>query len=191
MFRRRSLLLVAAICLILSACAAPSTPIAVSTEEVAQQASALRARGDDLRVQGAFAEAIAAYEQSLALAPDDAETNAGLGAALLGLGRNEDALPPLQRATELDPQHYWAHRLLGVAYLNLQRYGLAADYLTQAYILDSSDPQLLIGIALALGRSGQRDLALRTLDQFEARTSDPKLLSDANTLRQEFSTPGQ
>lgn len=157
-------------------------------EEVAplQMALLWRLHGDQMRREENLQAAITAYEQSLSLNPDDPEANAGLGAALLGIGRNEQAIPFLQKAADQVPGHYWAHRLLGVAYLNLERYALAADELTQADILIPTEPRLLMGIALGLGRSGQIELALRTLDQLTARTDDPQLLSDAEALRREF-----
>ncbi|MCO6450186.1 MAG: tetratricopeptide repeat protein [Caldilineales bacterium] len=151
-----------------------------------QMALLLRMHGDELRRVENFRGAVTTYEQSLALKADDTEANAGLGAALIGIGRNEQAIPYLQNAVSLTPDHYWAHRLLGVAYLNLERYALAADELTQADLLLPTEPHLLMGIALGLGRSGQTDQALRTLDQLASRTDDPKLLSDAAALRSEF-----
>lgn len=144
------------------------------------------AQGNELRLAGRFAEAIPHYERAIALAPDEVEAYAGLGAALLGLGRAEEAIIPLQQVIALNPRHYWGHRLLGNAYLRLERYALAAEELTQAYVLNPDDVQVLAGIALAQGRSGQRGLALRTLDRLTALTDDPDLLATAATLRREF-----
>lgn len=144
------------------------------------------ARGNELRLAGRFAEAIPHYERAMALAPDEVEAYAGLGAALLGLGRAEEAIIPLQQAITLNPRHYWGHRLLGNAYLRLERYVLAADELTHAYVLNPNDVGVLAGIALAQGRSGQRELALRTLDRLTALTDDPNLLATAAALRREF-----
>lgn len=46
-------------------------------------------------------EAIAAYQQALAEFPDEPDALSGLGSALAGAGRVEEALPVLQRAAEL------------------------------------------------------------------------------------------
>ncbi|NOX64111.1 MAG: tetratricopeptide repeat protein [Chloroflexi bacterium] len=150
------------------------------------QAFLWQLRGDRLRIDQDFEAAIAAYERALELDLANVEANAGLGAAWLGLGRSDKAAPPLQRAVALDPNHYWAHRLLGSAYLNLQRYALAADEFAQAYIIRPQDAQLLLPLALGLGRSGQRELALQILEQFLALNDDPKLRGDAEALRREF-----
>ena len=155
--------------------------------EPIQQAQLWRQRGDQLRIQGSFDAAITAYERSLALNPKEAEPYAGLGAAHMGKGQNETALAAFKTAIELAPDHYWAHRLLGHAYLNLQRYTQAADELTQAYILRPQDSNLLIGIALGQGRSGHSDQAIRTLELLFSSTDDPQLHRDGELLFQEFS----
>lgn len=143
-------------------------------------------QGNKLRLAGRFAEAIPHYERAIALAPDEVEAYAGLGAALVGMERFEEAIIPLQQAIALNPRHYWGHRLLGNAYLRLERYALAAEELTQAYVLNPDDLQVLAGLALAQGRSGQRQLALRTLARLTALTDDPELLNTAAALRREF-----
>jgi len=155
--------------------------------EPIQQAQLWRQRGDQLRTQGSFDAAITAYEHSIALNPKEAEPYAGLGAAHMGKGQNETALVALKTAIELAPDHYWAHRLQGHAYLNLQRYTQAADELTQAYILRPQDSNLLIGIALGQGRSGHSDQAIRTLELLFSSTDDPQLLRDGELLFLEFS----
>lgn len=178
-----SLALALAFLLTLTGCASPTaTPVSPNPEALTwlQQA-------DQLRTDGDYDSAITAYHRAIALDPNLAEPYAGLGAALVGKGQSEAAIAPLLRASELAPDHYWVHRLLGTAYLNLQRYAIGAEELTQAYVIDPSDPHLLVGIALGQGRSNQRQQALRTLDLLSARTKDPGLLADAETLRREFS----
>lgn len=184
--RRRLAALVWLVIVLLSlaACAGPTpTP----PPAPAGDAASWQLLGHQRRSEGDFEGAIAAYRSALALDPNNVEANAGLGAALLAGGWAEAALEPLQRAADLAPNHFWSHRLLGSAYLSLQRYPLAANELTQAYILKPDDLQILIGIALAQGRSGRRELALRTIGQLRARAADPGLLADAAALEQEFS----
>jgi tetratricopeptide (TPR) repeat protein len=159
--------------------------------EPTQQASLWRHRGDQLRTKRSFDAAITAYQRSTALNQTDPESYAGLGAAYLGKGQNEASLPAFQEAIELAPDHYWAHRLLGNAYLNLQRYALAADELTQAYILSPEDTHILLGIALGQGRSGHPDRAIRTLELLFANTDNPQSQKDGESLLQEFSQSHQ
>ena len=146
-------------------------------------------RGRVLRQEQAFEDAVAAYEEALSLNPNLVEAHVGMGAALLALGRTEEALQHLLFATREAPEHYWAQRLLGSAYLKLYRYALAVGPLTRAYLLWPENPDPLIGVALGLGRSGQRDAALRVLDKAEARIDDPGQLQAIRALREEFSGP--
>ncbi len=155
-----------------------------------QRAGMLFERGHYLRAVDEFVPAIEAYEKAISINPDHGDAYIGLGAAYLGVGRPEQAVAVLFKGTKLLPDDYWGHRLLGNAYLQLSRYALAADELTQAYVLNPQNPDLLIGIALAQGRSDQRDLALRTLRQLRDRSDDPSLLSAAATLQLEFTDVG-
>jgi len=152
-----------------------------------QLARLWRKVGERLRNLGEFDESIKAYENALELAPDDVDSYVGLGADWLGLGKSEQALKPLLQAISLEPENYWAQRLLGNAYLNLYRYELAVAPLTRAYLLRPDQANLLIAVALSLGRSGQEEQALRVLDEAALLIDDPKLLDDIRTLREEFS----
>ena len=152
-----------------------------------QLADLWRKEGERLRNEAAFDEAVAAYQQAIALSPDDIDSYTGLGAALLGLGESEQALAPLLQALSLDPENYWAQRLLGNAYLNLQRYELAVAPLSRSYLLRPEHPRILIGVALSLGRSGMREQALQVLDEAALRIDDQDALADIRTLQEEFS----
>ncbi len=151
-----------------------------------QRAGMLFRQGNYFRDENEFLPAIEAYEAAIALDSNHGDAYIGLGAAYQGVGRPEETVTVLLKGTELLPNAYWGHRLLGNAYFQLSRYALAADELTQAYVLKPQNPDLLIGIALAQGRSDQRDLAFRTLRQLRDRSDDPLLLSAAATLQLEF-----
>ena len=55
-----------------------------------------------------------------------------LGAVLMGTGKNQEALPPLQKGAELSPENADAHNNLGVAFLNLGRFDEARLSLERA-----------------------------------------------------------
>lgn len=161
-----------------------------SWADAAQLAHLWQARGDNARKQNDFESAIAAYDRALALDPNFVDAYIGKGAALLGLGRAEEALHPLLTAVSLDPDAYWAQRLLGNAYLNLQRYRLAIAPLSRAYLLQPQQTQTLIAVALAVGRGGNPQQALQILAKAAARITDPALLEDIQTLHREFTGGG-
>ncbi len=146
-------------------------------------------RGEQYRNDQAFREAIAAYTQALDVKPDLISAHLGMGASLLAVGQKEEALSHLSFVVHLEPHNYWAQRLLGNAYLNLYRYSLAVGPLTRAYLLRPDIPDPLIGIALGLGRSGDRSLALQVLEKAEKSIHDPGQLTAIQQLREEFTTP--
>ncbi len=156
--------------------------------EAGQRRDLWRKRGDALRTQNEFEAAIQAYEQALASDAQDGASYAGLGAAFLGLGRDEEAAAALEKAVALLPDDYWAHRLLGSAYLKLLRWPLALDELTQAYILRPQDSHLLLGVALAQGRMGDTTAALRTLQHLVEISDNEDDLADAALLQAEFTS---
>ncbi len=152
----------------------------------AQLAALWTRRGEALRADRAFDEAIAAYARALSLNPEQVNAHVGMGAALLAKGRNEEALQHLLAAVQRAPENYWAQRLLGNAYLNLHRYALAVGPLTRAYLLRPENADPLIGVALGLGRSGDRATALLVLKKAEARLEQPEQLQAIQALREEF-----
>lgn len=96
--------------------------------------------------------ALESARKSLACAPGYAAGEAAVGSALFRLGRAEEAVPHLRRATEpLSKRTLEASFELGNAYVTLGR-GAAADTLFRrvARIADPSDSRPLVGLASAL-----------------------------------------
>lgn len=142
-----------------------------------------RQRGEELRTGNKFAEAETAYHQALTWAPQDEQSLVGLSAALMGMGRQQEALPLLKQAAKLKPGDYWVHRLTGNAYAQLGNLGLAQKELTTAYAINVADPVLLLDLARVQARMGLKDQALRTLDTLRKREDGARFLADIETLR--------
>jgi len=70
---------------------------------------------------GDLAQAEMLYRQVLTLEPDLTPAHANLGAALLGLGRFDDAVAACTRAIEHDPEHVTARNTRGAALRSLGR----------------------------------------------------------------------
>jgi len=77
-------------------------------------------------------EAIAKFEQSLKLAPNDANTWNGLGWASLNSGQVKQAEQAFTKCTELAPDHPAALNGLGQIYLARRQYADAEKYLLKA-----------------------------------------------------------
>lgn len=86
-----------------------------------------------LLMQERFADAAAAYRRAVALAPRDTDSNYGLGAALLALGRAEEAEGYLQQSLMLRPTFPKTLLLLGERALRAGRLSEAETYLRPLY----------------------------------------------------------
>ncbi|MCH7608859.1 MAG: tetratricopeptide repeat protein, partial [Chloroflexi bacterium] len=82
------------------------SPMTTSDEDRAREAFE---EGNRLYEAGDFAGALAAYDRSLELRPDDPVTLSNRGVALERLGRYEEALAAHDRALELRPDHPGTH----------------------------------------------------------------------------------
>ena len=85
---------------------------------------------------------------------DNAEARVRLGEALLLSGDAEGAAKELTMAVALSPDHFWARRFLGQAYMQLDQPRLAAQEFEAATAIDpaTADTWLLLGDARAADR---------------------------------------
>lgn len=84
--------------------------------------------------QGRLEEAIAECKRAIELDPDFGNPYNDIGAYLMELGRLDEAIPWLERATEArryEPRHF-PHYNLGRVYLAKEMYGRATEYLQKA-----------------------------------------------------------
>jgi tetratricopeptide (TPR) repeat protein len=97
-----------------------------------RDAAAHRRHGDALRQLGRFEEALASFERSLELDPEDVEGHFGRGVALQFLGRLEEALAAYERALGIAPALAEAHYNCGIALQELRRFERALQCYAQA-----------------------------------------------------------
>jgi adenylate cyclase len=79
-------------------------------------------------LRGDFDDALAHYERSVALNPNDANGLASMGHALAVVGRAEEGIAMIRQAMRLNPHHpewYWA--MLAIAFYAARRYEEALD----------------------------------------------------------------
>ena len=118
-------------------------------------------------------EAIAEAKRAIALDPNDAESYAALGSALIFAGHAEDAIKAYQTAMRLDPL-YPARYLdrIGVAYFHAEQFESAVESIERARKLN---PELSAWhLAAAYGLLDREDDAKAALkDYFEVRNWDP------------------
>ncbi|MCP5191365.1 MAG: tetratricopeptide repeat protein, partial [Pseudomonadales bacterium] len=125
-------------------------------------------------------EALAAYQQAVALAPQDAVPHNGLGNVYYDLGRYEEALAAYQQAVALDPQYAAPHNGLGNVYAELGRYEEALTVYQQAVALDPKVALPHNGLGNVYAELGRDEEALAAFQQ--AVALDPKLAAPHNGL---------
>jgi len=74
----------------------------------------------------------ARYRELLESDPCDQRSWLGLGRTLIEMGRPAEAVAPLQRAVELEPEDTAAHRDLGLSLLDSDNPSLAAEIFARA-----------------------------------------------------------
>jgi tetratricopeptide (TPR) repeat protein len=103
-------------------------------------------------------------EAWLTTRPNDAESMAWLGKALLDLDRPEEAFVWLERAVSLDPSRVWSHILRGEAALTLGYYEEAEESFRTALLLQPT-PRAHLGLARHHHVRGQTREALDEYSQ--------------------------
>lgn len=110
-------------------------------------------------------EAVVHLEEAVRLAPDDADTQYTLGAALLRFGRPEDAIPHFERALRLNPNDAEVHKDFGTALLAVGRTPEAIDELEHALRSKPDQPTAHYNLAIALQHAGRPREAIPHLEE--------------------------
>jgi Flp pilus assembly protein TadD len=135
-------------------------------------------RGNYYYTHGKYNDAIAAYDWSLELRPDNPDALDNRGIAYSRLGRWNEALADLSRSLELKPDNADALDNRGVAYDHLGRYDEALADFNRSLELKPDDPIALYNRGTVYGRYlGRYDEALADLNRsLELRPDNPTAL---------------
>ncbi|HED66626.1 MAG TPA: tetratricopeptide repeat protein [Planctomycetes bacterium] len=123
-----------------------------------------RELGDALLELGRGEEAVAAYEEAVAMVPKDAGLHYSIGDTLQQLGRAGDARPHIELALELEPKMPQAHVAMGNILRDEGRSDLAAGFYTEALRLRPEYPEAHYNLGMSFL---DRDLPDRALVEFE------------------------
>jgi tetratricopeptide (TPR) repeat protein len=138
------------------------------------------ARADDLKdgkdalAAGRFDDAVAAYRNAVAAAPNDAQAHLGLGNALERKRQWQAALESFQKASSLDARLAEPHRGTGAMLLRLNRPAEAEAAFRQAVAIDRKFPEAQLGLGRALVAQKKIPEALAVYEQgvkFGAKTA--------------------
>jgi hypothetical protein len=109
------------------------------------------------RAQGRLEEAVARFQQALALGPDHPETRNNLGVALVDLGRPEEAIRHYERVLTLQPNRAEIHTNLAIALQRRGRYAEAFASYGRSLALKPDYAQAHLNRAYALLTTGELD----------------------------------
>ncbi len=126
---------------------------------------ALRVYGQLHRNHGRHAQAAAAYEALLSVAPGDLDALYARASALLALNRAREALPGLDRLVKAAPDFAPGHHGRGVALSALRRFEEALQSFDRASRLEPRNISTLNNRAVALQELGRLGEALDCLDR--------------------------
>jgi len=112
-----------------------------------------------------FDEAVEKFRAAVKKEPGFRRALLALGFALLEMGRNEEARPPLIEAIELDSRVPLAHIKLGMTFLNDGRAAEAAPHFARALGIDRDSARAHHNLGLALLQQGKLEPALREVHE--------------------------
>jgi len=142
--------------------------------------------GNTLKELGRLDEALASYNQAIALKPDYAEAHSNLGNTLQELGRLDEAAASHTQAIALKPGFADAHSNLGVTLQELGRLDEAEASYTQAIALKPDFALAHFGLGKVLYIKGNEDLALKCImkaNEIEPQLKDYELMLSVMEVR--------
>ncbi|XXG67433.1 hypothetical protein AAC387_Pa06g0784 [Persea americana] len=115
-------------------------------------AEEVRRAGNEQYKRGNFVEALCLYDRAIAISPDNAPCRGNRAAALMGLGRLDEAVRECEEAVKLDPGYVRAHQRLGSLYLRLGKVENARRHLFTCQQPDPGELQKLQAVEMHLMR---------------------------------------
>jgi Flp pilus assembly protein TadD len=170
------------------AVSAPPAQPAVSERTVVSEHTKARwlKLGNEHTRAGHFAEALAAYEEAIAINPRDVDAYYNKGVVLDELKRYEEAIEAYEGVIGLNPQYTDAYNNKGIALDELKRYEEAIRCYEQAIGLNPQYADAYNNKGIALYNLGRYEEALRCYEQ--AIASNPQYIlaykNKGNALQQ-------
>jgi protein O-mannosyl-transferase len=145
--------------------------------------------GAELMHAGRIDEAVAHFQRSLEIEPNNVSAHSNLGDGLSQLGRTDEALAHYNRALEIDPLNIAAQNNLGAALLQLGRIEEAVPHLQKALEANPGFARARINLGTAYLQAGRTDEAVAQFN--EALVADPGNFSTITDLGAAFVQKGQ
>ena len=130
-----------------------------------EQTGTLLERANSSYLASRHEEAVQLYRAYLAQYPDRADVRVFLGAALLSMNRNSEALEQALRAIEIDPHYAKGFALGGRVHAELQDWSIAEEFFIKALAIDPQDRDTLYFLGRMFCAAGRSDKAVDALLQ--------------------------
>jgi TolB-like protein/tetratricopeptide (TPR) repeat protein len=144
------------------------------------------AKGNLLRAQRRFADAIPEYETAIALDRNSAASFANLGRWKLFTGALAEAIPMVEQAIRLSPRDaglgVW-YLLIGTTHLLQSRTDEAISWLEKARTANPAHPGVHDRVAAAYGLIGETERAAAELAEARRLSGDPDRFSSVSRLK--------
>jgi tetratricopeptide (TPR) repeat protein len=121
--------------------------------------------GKVLAALGRYDEALACFQEALALRPGIALTHQRIGTALCALGRASEAAPHFEAALRLSPGDTAAHVNMGIVFLDRRMPAEAMEYFRKALDLDPGCAEAWCNMGRAEGQLGRNEEAATCLEK--------------------------
>ena len=116
---------------------------------------------DRLKERGRAGAAVLEYRRALAETPDSVPILNRLSSVLIGLEKNEEALPFLNRAREISPDHPTTYIQIGETYLKSKDFKRAKEAFVESVQINPFSPELHDHLAHAYEMLGEKNLAAK------------------------------
>ena len=116
---------------------------------------------DLLKERGRMGAAVLEYRRALSDAPDSIPILNRLSSALIHIDKDQEALPLLNRAKEIFPDHPTPYTSMGKTYLKLKDFKKAREAFLESIQINPFNPEVHQGLAEAYEKLGEQGLAAR------------------------------
>jgi tetratricopeptide (TPR) repeat protein len=139
----------------------------IDMEEIKSLVARNRAHlADLLRERGRMAAAVLEYRRALSEVPDSISIINKLSSALIQTHKDEEALPLLNRASEISPDHPTTYTNMGKIHLKLKDFKKAREAFLESIQINPFNPEVHQGLAEAYEKLGEQSLAAREKEIF-------------------------
>lgn len=134
--------------------------VAAEAEKSYSAADKAFLRGNKLYAEQKYAEAAAAYQEAIGLAPASWGYHLNLGLALKKSGKAEEALAAFRKSAELNPESYSANKEAGEALAKAGQHAEARTFYEKAAGLSPDDPDAQYNLGVCQVNLGEPEGAL-------------------------------